>query len=283
MRTRAISRSFYTDADPLTDIQDMLNLSRAPNLTYLETLSLAITPPSREFLELDDLPSFPALPNLRNLHLTLSGSKKFLPRGGLEKLSTTIDFSGLQKLSLNNLVLGSTSLVNLFDVLSPAELQELYITVNSQAVILDSSAHLNRLGSSLKILHVTVAENIPLTVEDLRSLAERLPKLEQVGAANRVYEVWRRYRSSVDLDLDDGDKGDSDNDAGELAEELAERQKQEREDTEGDVRDDRLEEGEHPACSREEGHASAGEDELVVELVRWSKTITPGYFQVWRG
>jgi hypothetical protein len=24
-------------------------------------------------------------------------------------------------------------------------------------------------------------------------------------------------------------------------------------------------------------------DELVVELVRWSKTTTPGYFQVWRG
>lgn len=202
----------------------------------LQTLSMAVTAPTREFLELQDIPSLPPLPNLRNLHLTLSGVKKFIPQGGLEKLQSAVDSTRLRRLSLNNLVIGPKTLSTILTT-SPV-LEELYLTVNSISVIIDCQA-LSGLPD-LRILHITTPERFGPTTEDLRVLAERLVGLDQIGAGNRVYEVFRRYPDGNGDGHGDGYDSESESESG-------------------------------------------GAEEMKVELGRWGRTTTPGYFQVWRG
>jgi len=203
------------DALPHSGLAD---LSNSPQLYNLHSLSLSFTAPHKTpthpYLTADDMPRFPSAPYLRSLLLTLSGDRAFIPHGGLARLQAQVDFSSLRRLSLLHLYIGPTTLGEI--VTSAPRLDELYISVNGRAAVMDCP---ELRSSHLRILHINAPDRWGPTGDDLMSLASSMDRLEQVGSGNRVYEVLRRFEG----------------------------------------------------------------DEHIVELVRWSKTTTPGYFQVWRG
>lgn len=132
----------------------------------------------------------------------MSGEKRHLPAGGIPKLLAEVDFASLRRLSLLGLVISPPQLSSLLQACS-ASLEELYISVNGkntvmQCEMLDSGA---AAASGLRVLHVIAPEHWGPTIEDMIALARRLPKLEQVGTGNRVYEVFRRL---ADTDEEEG-------------------------------------------------------------------------------
>lgn len=159
----------------------------------LHTLSLSFACPAKEFLDITDLPTLPHLPRLESLHLTLSGDKRHLPAGGLPKLLSEVDFTSLRRLSILGLVISTPQLSAL--VQAAPQLEELYISVNGKNTVMQCD-ELRQYG--LRVLHVNAPERWGPTPDDLAHLASSMPRLEQVGSGNRVYEVFRR--------LDDGDK-----------------------------------------------------------------------------
>ena len=198
--------------------QGLTDLSGSPDLPSLSTLSISFTSPHKTptfpHLTVDDIPTFPYTPSLRSLLFTLSGDRAFIPPGGLAKLKAQIDFVSLRRLSIINLFVGPNSLSEV--ITSAPNLEELYVSVNGRATVLECD---DLRGSGLRILHVNAPERWGPSPDDLTGLARVMPRLEQVGTGNRVFEVVRRYEG----------------------------------------------------------------DEHVVELSRWARTTTPGYFQVWRG
>lgn len=195
----------------------MSDLSAAPALPHLTSLSLSFTPnhrvPHTPQLSLADLPIFPPLPRLTSLLLTLSGDRSSLPSGGIQHLLAQVDAARLTRLSLINLFIGPTALSHI--LAAAPSLEELYISVNSRQTIMDHQFT----SGGLRILHINAPGGFGLTVDDLTEIARAVRTLEQVGSGNRVFEVVRRW----------------------------------------------------------EGEA------VVVELARWGRVDTPGYFQVWRG
>lgn len=71
---------------------------------------------------------------------------------------------------------------------SGTELQELYISVNTKDTVLQC-AQLD--ATNLVIFHMIAPELMGPTVDDLTRLAGTMPKLDQIGSGNRVYEVYR--------------------------------------------------------------------------------------------
>jgi len=166
----------------------------------------------------DDMPRLHA-PDLTALELTLSnpsagGHRQQQPHvlssSALSALLTQVDFGKLTRLALLNLHIDSSVLQEI--LVAPPALQELYISITSHEVL---SAPALR-GSPLRILHANAAA--PPSREYLTQIAASMPRCEQIGTMNRVYEVRRRY------------EGES----------------------------------------------------VVVDLVRWARVYTPGYFLVWR-
>jgi len=198
--------------------QGLTDLSGSPESPALSTLSLSFTcphkTPTHPHLTVDDVPTFPSTPSLQSLVLTLSADRAFIPQGGLAKLKSQIDFSALRRLSILNLFISTCTLSEI--IVSAPKLEELYISVNGRSTVMECD---ELRGSGVRILHVNAPERWGPTPDDLNGLARGMPRLEQVGTGNRVYEVVRRYEG----------------------------------------------------------------EEHVVELSRWSRTTTPGYFQVWRG
>lgn len=218
-----------------THPQGLTDLSDSPALESLSTLSLSFSSASLPRIHQEypssELPLLPSpLPSLTSLFLNLSSVKHNLSPDGIHVLAERTDFRNLTRLSILNLFCDSAHLSAIF-ALSPA-LQELYISIKGEHVLREaldvafpgevSGSSLNGLrpGRDLRILHVIVPERWAPSPDDLAEVAEKLPRLEQVGSGTRIYEVQRRYGSD------------------------------------GRVR---------------------------VELNRWSRTTTPGYFQIWRG
>jgi len=168
-------------------MQELLDLTKAPGLDHLHTLSLSFyCPTTRPALELQDLPSVPHLPNLSSLHLTLSGEKRELPAEALHKLLSQIDPGSLRRLSLLNLIISSSQISSL--VTSAPNLEELYISINSRQTVLDCPTFN---GSNLNVLHINTPPEGALTSDDLVELARGMRELDQIGTGNRVYEVYR--------------------------------------------------------------------------------------------
>jgi hypothetical protein len=178
-----------------------------PNLTAY-SLSFALPAQAASTCPLSGI-QLPVAP-LRSFHLSLTTLKS--PLANLDVLRTQIDMNALTSLSLLNLTLSTQVLAELLS-LAP-NLDELYISTPSRETTASPRVFA---GCKLRILHISCTEWVPR--DDLVRIAEIVPGVEQIGVANRVYEVHRR-----------------------------------------------LEGQKH-----------------VVELSRWSKTYTPGYFQVWRG
>jgi hypothetical protein len=167
--------------------QELLDLTRAPGLDRLHTLSSSFyCPTNRAALAIEDLPSLPKLPNLSSLHLTLSGEKRDIPSGALERLYSQIEPGSLRRLSLLNLII-STSQLSTILTASPS-LEELYISLNNRQTILNCPIVK---GCNLKILHINTPPEGGLTSDDLVQLAKEIKELDQIGTGNRVYEVWR--------------------------------------------------------------------------------------------
>ena len=81
--------------------------------------------------------------------------------------------------------------------LSP-DLEELYVSVRSRSVLHEATFGQHEAGKQLKVVHVTGIEPHLPTVEDLRDVAALLPRLEQIGMGNRVYEVHRMLEGDGD-------------------------------------------------------------------------------------
>lgn len=199
----------------------MTDLSDAPSLNCLRSLSLSFPPPHRTPVHPNftapDLPLLPHAPNLTSLLLTLSSDRALFPSEGLDVLAQQVDFGRLTKLSILNLFCSAQTVSSILALASNVE--ELYLSLQGAHVIAESDLVQPGKAERLRILHVNAPERWAPTVENLSEVARALPRLEQVGSGNRVYEVHRRLEG----------------------------------------------------------------DERVVELCRWSRTFTPGYFQNWRG
>ena len=115
-----------------------------------------------------------------------------MPVGGLAKLQSQISFDTLRRLSLINLYIDLDTLGEILT--STPNLEELYISINGRWTVLDS-AELK--GSDLRILHANAPQDWGPTPDDMIGLAGDMPKLEQVGSGNRVYEVVRRYEGEA--------------------------------------------------------------------------------------
>lgn len=161
-----------------------MDLSQAPELNYLHTLSLSFYSTTTNHTEAAEIPSLPHIPNLSSLHLTLSGDKRPLAPASLTKLLSEINQSSLRRLSLLNLIISSSQLSTI--LISCPKLEELYITVDSRQTLQCPELE----GCSLRVFHVNASENGP-TGDDLLELARGMPGLDQIGSQNRVYEIWR--------------------------------------------------------------------------------------------
>lgn len=180
----------------LADAQGMLDLSGAPELPNLRSFSLSITPPHRTPVQLQtaDLPLLPRDLNLSSLHINLSSAIAHLPVGGVEHLTSQVDFGRLKRLSLLNIVVAAQQLSALID--AAPHLDELYISTNGKQALIDCS---ELTGRPLRIFHVIAPEKWGPTADDLAELAGRLPEVEQIGTGNRVYEVFRKEGGDVEL------------------------------------------------------------------------------------
>jgi hypothetical protein len=170
---------------PLT-YQEMMDLTRLPDLNHLHTLSLSFSSPSSGSLDITNLPSLPHLPKLCSLHLTLSGEKRTLPPTSLTKLLSEVQSQSLKRLSLLNLIITWTQLSTILDTCS--NLEELYVTISSRQTLLDCPT-LMRCG--LRVFHANAPPEAGPTADDLVELARGMPSLDQIGSGNRVYEIWR--------------------------------------------------------------------------------------------
>ncbi|KAL1412669.1 hypothetical protein Q8F55_000416 [Vanrija albida] len=181
------------DAPPHSDLID---LSGAPELSSLKTFSLSFPAPNgREVLEPGDMPLLRRTDTLTALELTLSTNgahtaqrNRLLPIPAFEALTSQIDFHRLTRLALLNLVIDSDTLSAILDV-SPA-LEELYISIASRRVLQHTAA---LASAPLRILHANAPESAGPTRTDLAGLALYMPKVQQIGSLNRVYEVHRRF------------------------------------------------------------------------------------------
>lgn len=200
-------------------------------MTLSLSFSSASLPRIQQEYPSSELPILPSpLPNLTSLLLNLSSVKHDLSGDGIHVLAERVNFRRLTRFSILNLFCDSAHLSAIL-ALSPG-LQELYISIKGEHVLreaLDIVAPDNttgsassgpQLGSELRTLHVIVPERWAPSPDDLAEVAEKLPRLEQVGSGTRIYEVQRRF----------GPNG-----------------------------------------------------KIRVELNRWGRTTTPGYFQIWRG
>ncbi|WWD20751.1 hypothetical protein CI109_105227 [Kwoniella shandongensis] len=176
----------------------LLDLSLAPRLPRLSTLSLTITiphpDPANPIALPSDLPTLPTLPSLTSFHLTLSAAHYFLPLSTYVALQSQLFTpSMVRKLSLINLVIAQETLT--YIIQSNPSLEELYVSVNGRSTILNCEALEN---CKLRIFHVNAPTQWSPTSEDLRSLAEKMKWLDQIGAGNRVYEVHRKLDGDDD-------------------------------------------------------------------------------------
>lgn len=171
------------DAVPHSGIEDM---SSAPEMPYLRTFSLSFSSPKE--LTLGDMPILPSVQSLRSLHLTLSGERKHIPYGGLEALTSRLNFGDLRRLSILGMVIGPQTLSTILQI--APKLDELYISINGKKTLQDCP---DLAGCSLKVFHVTAPERWGPDGEDMKTLARSMPSLEQLGSGTRVYEVSRRY------------------------------------------------------------------------------------------
>jgi hypothetical protein len=163
-----------------------MDLSRAPDLAQLHTLSLSFYPPPCATFALDTIVTLPHLPNLTSLHLTLSSDKRPLATSSFTKLLSEISSSKLKRLSLLNLIISPAQLSIVLQ--THPDLEELYITVSSR----DTLHQCHELkGSGLRVFHANAPPELGPTAEDLLELARGMMGLDQIGSQNRVYEIWR--------------------------------------------------------------------------------------------
>lgn len=162
-----------------------MDLSHAPDLTQLHTLSLSFYSPPCSTFALDTIPTLPNLPNLTSLYLTLSSDKRPLASSAYTKLLSEINSSNLKRLSLLNLIISPDQLSTILQ--SYPDLEELYITVSSRETL--SCPELK--GCGLKVFHANAPPELGPTADDLLELAKGMVGLDQIGSQNRVYEIWR--------------------------------------------------------------------------------------------
>lgn len=131
---------------------------------------------------------------LRALELNLSSTgpgggqrQRILPIPALATLQEQIDFTRLTRLALLNLVIDQDTLAAI--LASTPALQELYIAIATKTTLTTPALD----GVPLRILHANAPEQTGPSRADLAFVASILPKLEQIGSLNRVYEVHRRY------------------------------------------------------------------------------------------
>jgi hypothetical protein len=170
----------------LLTYQEMMDLTRLPDLSHLHTLSLSFSSPSSGSLDITNLPSLPHLPKLSSLHLTLSGEKRTLPPTSLTKLLSEVQSPSLKRLSLLNLIITWTQLSTILDTCP--NLEELYVTISSRQTLLDCPT---LMGCGLRVFHANAPPEAGPTSDDLVELARGMPSLDQIGSGNRVYEIWR--------------------------------------------------------------------------------------------
>lgn len=176
--------------------QDLIDLSGAPELPALKTFSLSFPAPNgRELLQPGDMPLLRRTDTLTALELTLSTNgahtgqrHRLLPIPAFNALTSQIDFHRLTRLALLNLVIDTDTLTAILEV-SPV-LEELYISVPSRRVLQQTTA---LQSVPLRILHANAPESAGPTRHNLAELALVMPKLQQIGSLNRVYEVHRRF------------------------------------------------------------------------------------------
>jgi hypothetical protein len=162
-----------------------MDLSRAPDITQLHTLSLSFNSSPSATFALDTIPTLPNLPNLSSLYLTLSSDKRPLASSAFVKLLSEINTSNLKRLSLLNLIISHHQLSTILQ--SYPDLEELYITVSSRETLLCPELK----GCGLKVFHANAPPELGPTADDLLELAREMPGLDQIGSQNRVYEIWR--------------------------------------------------------------------------------------------
>ena len=163
-----------------------MNLSKAPDLVNLQTLSLSFVSTTTASFTVHDIPTLPELSNLSSLHLTLSGDKRPLGFSSFSRLFLGLNRSGLKRLSLLNLIISASQLTIILD--ECPNLEELYITISSRKALRDCSKLEN---DRLKVFHANAPPDDGPTSDDLTELARRMPSLDQIGSGTKVYEVWR--------------------------------------------------------------------------------------------
>jgi hypothetical protein len=163
-----------------------MDLSHAPDLTQLHTLSLSFDSSPSATFALDTIPTLPNLPNLTSLYLTLSSDKRPLASSAFTKLLSEINSSNLQRLSLLNLIISQHQLSTILQ--SHPDLEELYITVASRETLLQCY---ELKGCGLRVFHANAPPELGPTADDLLELARGSVGLDQIGSQNRVYEIWR--------------------------------------------------------------------------------------------
>ena len=167
-------------------IQEMMDLSRAPDLAQLHTLSLSFYSAPCATFALDTIPTLPTLLNLTSLYLTLSSDKRPLASSSFTKLLSEISSSNLKRLSLLNLIISPDQLSTILQ--THPKLEELYITVFSRDTLLQCH---ELSGCGLKVFHANAPPELGPTADDLLELARGMAGLDQIGSQNRVYEIWR--------------------------------------------------------------------------------------------
>lgn len=139
--------------------------------------------------------------DLRALELNLSSSgpggqrQRILSSAALGALTAQIDFTRLTRLALLNLVVDADVLNSV--LANSSNLEELYITIWSHRTLASMPS------TNLRIFHANAPEALAPTRDHLSVLARSMPRLEQIGSMNRIYEVHRRLTpvggSTIDL------------------------------------------------------------------------------------
>jgi len=163
-----------------------MDLSKAPDMKELHTLSLSFISSYSDTFHLDELPSLPLVPNLSSLHLTLSGDRRSISTSSLLKLFSELNPACLHRLSLLNLLIDAKQLSIILK--SCPNLEELYISAASRHAALNCP---DLKGSGLKVFHLNAPSEFGPSGDDLLELARSMLGLDQIGSGNRVYEVWR--------------------------------------------------------------------------------------------
>lgn len=180
--------------------QDLVDLTDAPRMPALHTFSLSFpAPPKRVVLEVQDMPILRRTPTLRALELNITTSgelggqrQRYLPASALAALQLQVDFSALTRLALLNLIIDADTLWSILAL--SGSLEELYICIKSAHTLHECAALAT---APLRIFHANAPESTGPTRASLAALAQSMPRIQQIGSLNRVYEVQRYWEGGA--------------------------------------------------------------------------------------